>query len=87
VQRPNLEAVIKGDLGILRKVANFAERFPQLNENADWSGMLREFDVTIHEEMDYVAEGRNAERFRESFKNWSKHHVPKIYWNATTSKV
>lgn len=87
VQRPNLEAIIKGDLGILRKVAEFAERFPQLNENADWSGMLREFDVTIHEEMDYEAEGRNAETFREHFKNWSNIHVPKIYWNATTSKV
>jgi predicted unusual protein kinase regulating ubiquinone biosynthesis (AarF/ABC1/UbiB family) len=87
VQRPNLEAIIKGDLGILRKVARFAERFPQLNENADWSGMLREFDVTIHEEMDYEAEGRNAETFREHFKNWANIKVPKIYWNATTSKV
>lgn len=87
VQRPNLDAIIRGDLRILRKVAKFAERFQQLNENADWSGMLREFDVTIHEEMDYEAEGRNAERFRESFKNWANIHVPKIYWNATTSKV
>lgn len=87
VQRPNLEATIKGDLEILRKVADFAERFPQLNENADWSGMLREFNETIHEEMDYAAEGRNAEQFRDSFKNWSNIHVPKIYWNATTSKV
>ncbi len=87
VQRPNLEATIKGDLKILRKVANFAERFPQLNENADWSGMLREFNETIHEEMDYAAEGKNAERFRESFKNWDNVHVPKIYWNASTSKV
>lgn len=87
VQRPNLEATIKGDLEILKKVADFAERFPQLNENADWSGMLREFNETIHEEMDYAAEGRNAERFRESFKNWDNVHVPKIYWNATTSKV
>lgn len=87
VQRPNLEAVIKGDVRILKKVAKFAERFPQLNENADWAGMLREFDVTIHEEMDYVAEGKNAERFREDFKNWTNIHVPKIYWNATTSKV
>jgi predicted unusual protein kinase regulating ubiquinone biosynthesis (AarF/ABC1/UbiB family) len=87
VQRPNLEATIKGDLEILKKVANFAERYPQLNENADWSGMLREFNETIHEEMDYAAEGKNAERFRESFKNWSNIHVPKIYWNATTSKV
>ena len=87
VQRPNLEATIAGDMVILKKVANFAERFPQLSENADWAGMLREFDTTIHEEMDYVAEGKNAERFRENFKNWSNIHVPKIYWNATTSKV
>ncbi len=87
VQRPNLEATIKGDLEILTKVANFAERFPQLNENADWTGMLREFNQTIHEEMDYAAEGRNAERFRENFQRWDNIHVPKIYWNFTSSKV
>ena len=87
VQRPNLTAIIKGDIEILRKVAKFAERFPSLNENADWAGMLREFDETIHEEMDYSAEGKNAERFTESFKEWTNIHVPKIYWNATSSKV
>ncbi len=87
VQRPNLAGIIRGDIEILRKVAKFAERFPALNENADWNGMLREFDETIHEEMDYAAEGRNAERFRDSFKDWSNVHVPRIYWSATTSKV
>lgn len=87
VQRPNLAGIIKGDIEILRKVAKFAERFPALNENADWAGMLREFDETIHEEMDYSSEGRNAERFSTNFKDWTNVHVPKIYWNATTSKV
>ena len=87
VQRPNLEATIRGDIVILKRVAAFVERFPQLNENADWAGMLREFDVTIHEEMDYSAEGHNAERFRDNFKNWTNIHVPTIYWNATSSKV
>lgn len=87
VQRPNLDATIKGDIVILEKVAKFAERFPQLNENADWAGMLREFNTTVHEEMDYRAEGRNAERFRESFRTWTNVHVPTIYWNASTSKV
>ncbi len=87
VQRPNLAGMIRGDIEILRKVAKFAERFPALSENADWSGMLREFDETIHEEMDYAAEGRNAERFRDSFRDWSNIHVPRIYWSATTSKV
>lgn len=87
VQRPNLEATIRGDIVILRRVAKFAERFPQLNENADWIGMLREFDVTIHEEMDYMAEGRNAERFRQNFQDWSNIHVPQIHWHASTKKV
>jgi len=87
VQRPNLAGIIKGDVEILRKIAAFAERFPALNENADWAGMLAEFDETIHEEMDYVAEGRNAERFRENFSAWTNIHVPEIHWQATTSKV
>lgn len=87
VQRPNLEGTIRGDIGILRQIASIAERFPSLNENADWAGMLREFDETVHEEMDYSLEGRNAERFTANFSGWTNLHVPKIYWNATTSKV
>jgi predicted unusual protein kinase regulating ubiquinone biosynthesis (AarF/ABC1/UbiB family) len=87
VQRPNLEGIIKGDIEILRKVVKFAERFPSLNENADWAGMLREFNETVHEEMDYAAEGRNAERFAESFKDWDNIHVPKIFWSASSQKV
>ena len=87
VQRPNLAGTIRGDIEILRKIASFAERFPALNENADWSGMLHEFNETIHEEMDYTSEGRNAERFTANFSAWSNVHVPKIHWSATTPKV
>lgn len=87
VQRPNLEATIRGDIKILKKIADFAEGNSFLNRNADWAGMLREFDQTIHEEMDYASEGRNAEKFAENFKEWTNIHVPKIYWSATTSKV
>jgi len=87
IQRPNLEGIIRGDIDILRKIAGFAERFPALNENADWAGMLREFDETVHEEMDYSAEGRNAERFTANFADWPQVHVPKIFWSATTAKV
>lgn len=87
VQRPNLAGVIRGDIEILQKLARFSERFPRLTENADWTGMLREFDETVHEEMDYQLEGRNAERFRDNFRDWSAVHVPKIYWSHTSGKV
>jgi predicted unusual protein kinase regulating ubiquinone biosynthesis (AarF/ABC1/UbiB family) len=87
VQRPNLAGIIKGDIEILRKIVNLSERFPSLTANADWKGMLEEFEATINEEMNYVAEAHNAERFRHNFRDWKEIHVPKIYWQATTSKV
>lgn len=87
VQRPNLAGTIRGDIDILKKIAAFAEKFPALSENADWAGMLREFNETIHEEMDYTSEGRNAERFTANFDSWPGIHVPKIHWHATTPKV
>jgi len=87
VQRPHLRGIITFDISVLRRITRFLTRFPQLNENADWEGMLGEFSETIHEEMDYAQEGRNADRFREHFKDWRAIHVPKIYWTHSTARV
>jgi predicted unusual protein kinase regulating ubiquinone biosynthesis (AarF/ABC1/UbiB family) len=87
VQRPNLEAQIGFDIAILRRLVKFLSRFPSFTENADWDGMLREFAETIREEMDYVNEGHNADRFRASFKDWRPIRVPHIYWSHTTRHV
>lgn len=87
VQRPNLEETISFDLSILRRITEYLNRIPQVSDNADWSGLLREFDQTIHEEMDYVKEGHNADRFRENFKKWRVIHVPKIHWSYSTRHV
>jgi predicted unusual protein kinase regulating ubiquinone biosynthesis (AarF/ABC1/UbiB family) len=87
VQRPNLEEAVRFDIEILRRITNKLDRIPQISDNADWSGMLREFDATIHEEMDYIKEGHHAERFRANFKNWRVIHVPKIYWTHSSCRV
>lgn len=88
VQRPNLEQIISFDIAILYKIVKLTNRFfPRANENADWEGMLREFHATIFEEMDYVKEGRNADRFRYNFRTWNVIRVPKIYWTHTSQRV
>jgi len=88
VQRPNLHETISFDIAVLYKLVILTNRFfPRANENADWEGMLREFHITIFEEMDYAKEGRNADRFRQSFREWRVVRVPKIYWSHTTSRV
>ena len=88
VQRPNLEQLISFDVAILYKIVKLTNRFfPRANENADWEGMLREFHATIFEEMDYVKEGRNADRFRYNFRTWQVVRVPKIFWSHTSRRV
>jgi predicted unusual protein kinase regulating ubiquinone biosynthesis (AarF/ABC1/UbiB family) len=88
VQRPNLEAIISYDVAILYRLVKLTNRFfPRANENADWEGMLHEFHATVFEEMDYVKEGRNADRFRYNFRTWRAIRVPKVYWSHTGRKV
>jgi predicted unusual protein kinase regulating ubiquinone biosynthesis (AarF/ABC1/UbiB family) len=88
VQRPNLHETISFDVAILFRLVKLTNRFfPKANENADWEGMLREFHSTIFEEMDYVREGRNADRFRYNFRTWRAIRVPKIYWTHTNTRV
>ena len=88
VQRPNLEKIISFDIAILYRLVMLTNRFfPKANENADWEGMLHEFHATIFEEMDYVKEGRNADRFRYNFRTWRAVRVPKIYWSHTSRRV
>jgi predicted unusual protein kinase regulating ubiquinone biosynthesis (AarF/ABC1/UbiB family) len=88
VQRPDLERIISFDIAILYRLVRLTNRFfPKVNENADWEGMLREFYTTIFEEMDYVKEGRNADRFRYNFRTWRAIKVPKIYWSHTSRRV
>jgi len=88
VQRPKLQQIISFDIAILYKIVKLTNRFfPRANENADWEGMLREFHSTIFEEMDYVKEGRNADRFRYNFRTWQVIRVPKIFWTHTSRRV
>jgi predicted unusual protein kinase regulating ubiquinone biosynthesis (AarF/ABC1/UbiB family) len=88
VQRPDLEEIISFDVAILHRLVKLTNRFfPRANENADWEGMLHEFHSTVFEEMDYVKEGRNADRFRYNFRTWNVIRVPKIYWTHTSRRV
>ncbi len=88
VQRPHLKEIISFDIAVLYRLVKLTNRFfPQANENADWEGMLREFHLTIFEEMDYFREGKNADRFRYNFRDWRAIRVPKIHWSHTTTRV
>ena len=41
---------------------------------------LQECAETLYAEIDYIAEGRNADRFRRNFREQPWVKVPRVYW-------
>lgn len=87
VQRPGIEAQIEFDISVLRRIARRLERYPNLVRGVDWQGTLDAFHTTIHEEMDFEQETRNAETFRENFAKWKEVYVPQIYQVFSTRRL
>ena len=87
VQRPNIERLIETDLAALRTVGAWLHRYPPIRKRADVPALLDEFTKILYEEIDYLAERRNAEVFAENFKQFRGVRVPGVYWTHTTRRV
>lgn len=87
VQRPNLLPVLTLDLYLMRWAAGWLSPWLPLNLGHDLSLIVDEFGVKLFEEIDYINEGRNAERFATYFADDPNVKVPLIYWRYTTTCV
>ncbi|GAB4499886.1 MAG: AarF/ABC1/UbiB kinase family protein [Anaerolineales bacterium] len=87
VQRPNIEQIVAVDLRALRQVGVWLQWYAPLRRRVNVSALLDDFAATLHEEMDYLAEGRNAETFAANFAEQPRIRVPKVYWSYTTRRV
>ncbi|MEO1430139.1 MAG: AarF/ABC1/UbiB kinase family protein [Cyanobacteria bacterium J06633_8] len=86
VQRPDLRERITIDLYILRRLAAWGQKAIK-QVRSDLVGILDELGERIFEEMDYVNEGENAERFFQLYGHLKDVYVPKIYWEYTNRRV
>ncbi|MDJ0553316.1 MAG: AarF/ABC1/UbiB kinase family protein [Microcoleaceae cyanobacterium MO_207.B10] len=87
VQRPHLLPVITLDLYLMRWGASWMAPWLPLNLGHDLSLIVDEFGTKLFEEIDYINEGRNAERFATYFVDDPQVKVPSIYWRYTTTRV
>ena len=87
VRRPQVNEVIETDLEILQTVANRASRRWEAAANYNLPGLVSDFAVSLRRELDYLAEGRNAERIAANFADSPDVHVPRVFWATTTSRV
>ncbi len=87
VQRPGLERLFNLDFEVLHRLIRFSHRYLPWTRKYDLEAIYHEFFNLLYLEIDYVHEGKNAERFRENFIGYPRIVVPTIYWRYTTKKV
>jgi predicted unusual protein kinase regulating ubiquinone biosynthesis (AarF/ABC1/UbiB family) len=87
VQRPNLRPILTRDLYLMRWAAGWLAPWLPLNLGHDLTLIVDEFGIKLFEEIDYINEGRNAEKFASNFQNDPQVKVPGIYWRYTNTHV
>jgi predicted unusual protein kinase regulating ubiquinone biosynthesis (AarF/ABC1/UbiB family) len=84
VQYPDIEKIIETDIrmfGLLIRIMR--GRAGTINLRV----LHEEFSKIVRAELDYLHEGKNAERFRENFKEDDRIIIPGVKWEYTTRKV
>ena len=87
VQRPGIEAIVAIDLSALRRVAGWLSRVKLVSSRADAPALVEEFATTSLEEIDYLHEASNAERFADDFAGDSRIKAPVIVWDRSALRV
>ncbi|MBO8170074.1 MAG: AarF/ABC1/UbiB kinase family protein [Thermoanaerobacteraceae bacterium] len=87
VQRPHIQETIETDLEILFNIARIAENRTNWGRLYQPVDIVEEFAQAIRNELDYLAEGRNAERFANNFADDATVVIPKVYWEYSSKKV
>lgn len=87
IQRPNIEQLIATDLAALDTVGGWLQRYRPISRRANVPALLEEFSRILFEEIDYLAEGHNAETFAENFSANPTVRVPAVVWSHTTRRA
>ncbi|SDW27334.1 Predicted unusual protein kinase regulating ubiquinone biosynthesis, AarF/ABC1/UbiB family [Arthrobacter sp. cf158] len=87
VQRPGIDTIVDVDLAALRKVGGWLSRIRLVSDRADVPALIKEFAQTSLEEIDYLNEAANSERFAADFAGDQRVTVPGVVWERTTRRV
>jgi predicted unusual protein kinase regulating ubiquinone biosynthesis (AarF/ABC1/UbiB family) len=87
VQRPGIEKLFNLDFEVLHRLVRFANQYLPGLRKYDLEAIYHEFFDLLYQEIDYIHEGRKADRFRQSFVDYPRIIIPTIYWRYTTKKV
>lgn len=87
VQRPGIDEIVQVDLAALRRIAQWLSHVSLVSKRADAPALVEEFAATSLEEIDYLQEAANAERFTANFANDPVVEAPVVVWERSSLRA
>jgi predicted unusual protein kinase regulating ubiquinone biosynthesis (AarF/ABC1/UbiB family) len=87
IQRPGIGAIVETDLLAIGTAMRMLKRYRSISQRVDLDRLYAEFSRTTRAELDFEAEGENAERFAENFAQDPCVRIPRIYTETSTQRV
>ncbi|MES9900439.1 MAG: ubiquinone biosynthesis regulatory protein kinase UbiB [Sedimenticola sp.] len=87
VLRPNIEKIIRRDVGLLYLIAGLANRYWKEAKRLHPLQVVADYEKTIFDELDLQREAANASQLRRNWEGSDILYVPEIYWDYTHKNV
>ena len=87
VQRPEIKDLMNTDIDLLYHLAELLQNHAEELKDYNLKSIIDEFKRYTLNELDYLKESRNIDKFYKNFLGSQTVKVPKVYWDFTTKKV
>ena len=87
ILRPDIEKVIRRDIGLLYIVAGLAQRYWKDGRRLRPVEVVREYEKTIMDELDLQREAASASQLRRNFLGSDTLYIPEVFWELTRNNV
>jgi predicted unusual protein kinase regulating ubiquinone biosynthesis (AarF/ABC1/UbiB family) len=87
IQRPRIETIVETDLEAIHTAARWLKRYGPVRRRVNLDRLYEEFGQTTREELDFVAEAQNVERFAQDFEDDAGIRIPHVYSEASMRRV
>lgn len=86
IQRPYIKEKMLGDIHILKKISKFIKRV--ISEDlVDIDNIIEELEKSVINELDFLIEAENMDKFRNYNKDVKYIYCPEVYRDYTTDKI
>ncbi len=87
IQRPEAKDLIEQDLALLKFFAKKIGAQPRVRQLIDMQAVFEHLSSSLHRELDFRLEARNAERMRGALADFARLAVPRVYTDFSTSRL